>query len=141
MEVSRVFKKKIKQLIKETLNETLQPIIVIVFGSYAKGIAGEDSDLDIAYYSDKELSDYNRFLLAGELSDKCKVEVDLVDLKKADTVFAAQIYSTGELLYTTDEAIFYRERIKAYSMYATLNEQRAEILKGIKERGSIYGES
>jgi len=128
-----------KQLIMETLEKRLQPVFILVFGSYAKGTAHHESDLDIAYYSKKKLTNYQRFLLAGDLSEKCNVEVDLVDLKQIDTVFAAQIFSTGELLYCIDDNIFIRERMKAYSMYATLNEQRAEILEAIKKRGNIYG--
>ncbi|WP_053075153.1 type VII toxin-antitoxin system MntA family adenylyltransferase antitoxin [Ornithinibacillus californiensis] len=128
-----------KQLVKDILDEHIKPIFILVFGSYAKGNANENSDLDIAYYSDRALSSYDRFLLASELSEKCHVEVDLIDIRQIDTVFAAQIFSTGELLYCNDNNLFVRERMKAYSMYATLNEQRAEILQGIKERGSIYG--
>lgn len=135
-----MLKKEMKQIIIETLSQTLKPKFVLVFGSYAKGTARENSDLDIAYYSEVEFTDYERFLLAGELSNKCNVEVELIDINNIDTVFATQIYSTGELLYCTDENLFIKERIKAYSMYVTLNEQRAVILEGIKERGSIYGE-
>ncbi|WP_100010225.1 type VII toxin-antitoxin system MntA family adenylyltransferase antitoxin [Lentibacillus sediminis] len=131
--------KEWEQLIKNTLDEALQPLFVVVFGSYAKGNARNDSDLDLAYYSEKTLTSYQRFLLAGDLSEKCNVEVDLVNLREVDTVFAAQIFSTGELLYCTDENVFIRERMKAYSMYAKLNEERAEILLGIEKRGTILG--
>jgi predicted nucleotidyltransferase len=128
-----------EQLIKETLDECLQPVFVLVFGSHAKGTARNDSDLDLAYFSEKKLTHYQQFLLAGDLSEKCNVDVDLINIKEIDTVFAAQIFSTGELLYCTNENVFIKERMKAYSMYATLNEQRAEILHGIEKRGSIYG--
>lgn len=128
-----------EKLIMDTLNEQLQPVFILVFGSYAKGTARNDSDLDLAYYSDKTLTDYQRFLLAGDLSVKCNVDVDLVELKQIDTVFAAQIYSTGKVLYCLDENKFIRERMKVYSMYAALNEQRVEILAGIEGRGNIFG--
>ncbi|MFA1822642.1 nucleotidyltransferase domain-containing protein [Virgibacillus oceani] len=131
--------KEWEQLIKETLDECLQPVFVLVFGSHAKGIARNNSDLDLAYFSVKKITNYQRFLLVGDLSEKCNVEVDLINLREIDTVFAAQIFSTGELLYCTDENVFIRERMKAYSMYATLNEQRADILHGIEKRGGIYG--
>lgn len=127
-------------IIKEVLQARVQPSFILLFGSYAKGIEREDSDLDIAYFSKTVISNYERFLLAGDLALKCKVDVDLVDVKKVDTVFAAQIFSTGVLLDCADENEFIKQRMKAYSMYATLNEQRIDILKGIEERGSVLGE-
>jgi predicted nucleotidyltransferase len=139
MEVDRMIRNDWKQLVKETLDVQLQPEFILLFGSYAKGAIRHDSDLDLAYYSEKTHTNYQRFLLAGELSEKCNVEVDLINLREIDTVFAAQIYSTGEVLYCADENIFVRERMKAYSMYVTLNEQRAEILRGIEKRGNIFG--
>ncbi|QHS23987.1 nucleotidyltransferase domain-containing protein [Virgibacillus sp. MSP4-1] len=128
-----------KELIKETLEDRLQPAFMIVFGSYAKDSARDDSDLDLAYYSNQFLTSYERFLLMEELAEKCKVNVDLVDLKIADTVFAAQIFTTGEPIYVADKNVFVKERMKSLSMYARLNEQRAEILQGIRERGNIFG--
>lgn len=129
-----------QQVISDKLNEQVKPAFILVFGSYAKGVARDDSDLDIAYYSEKQLSQYERFLLAGEIAQLCDVEVDLVDIRQVDTVFAAQIYSTAEMIACIDENIFYKDRMKTLSMYATLNEQRAQILQSIEERGSVYGE-
>lgn len=122
------------------LNQHVSPEFVIVFGSFAKGTENDKSDLDLAYYAEKELSDYERFLVAGELSCACDIEVDLVDIRKIDTVFRAQIFFTGDLLYSRNEQLFYKERMRAGSMYVTLNEQRKEVLKSIQERGNVYGE-
>lgn len=131
---------QLEDTIKEVLQERVQPSFILLFGSYAKGIAREDSDLDIAYFSETTLSNYERFLLAGDLAEMCQIDVDLVDIKQVDTVFAAQIFSMGVLLDCADENEFIKQRMKAYSMYATLNEQRIEILQGIEERGSVLGE-
>lgn len=128
-----------KLAVQEILLERLQPAFIIVFGSNAKDTARVDSDLDLAYYSEKQLTNYERFLVAGDIAEVCNVEVDLVDIRQIDTVFAAQIFSTGEILDCVNENVFIKERMKALSMYATLNEQRANILQSIKERGSVYG--
>lgn len=128
-----------QETIEQILQKHIQPHFFLLFGSYARGTAREESDLDIAYFSDHLLAHYERFLIAGEIAAFCGVEVDLVDLRQVDTVFEAQIYSTGELLACEDKNLFYKQRMKAYSMYATLNEQRAEILSAIEERGTIYG--
>jgi uncharacterized protein len=63
--------KDLIKLIKGVLDDRIQPLFVLVFGSYVKGITRDDSDLDIAYYSLKKLTDYERFLLAN-LSDFTK---------------------------------------------------------------------
>ncbi|KOS64517.1 nucleotidyltransferase domain-containing protein [Lysinibacillus agricola] len=129
-----------QKVVVEKLASAVKPAFVIVFGSYAHGSAREDSDLDIAYFADKPLSGYERFLVAGEIAQFCNVDVDLVDMKTVDTVFAAQIFSSGMVIDCQDENTFIKERMKALSMYVTLNEQRAGILKAIEERGSVYGE-
>lgn len=131
---------EIKEAIVQKLTKALKPDFVILFGSFAQNRLREDSDVDLAYYSSRKLTDYNRFLLSGELADLCGRDVDLVDLKEIDTIFAAQIFSTGILLSCQNESEFIKQRMRVYSMYATLNEQRAEIIKNIKNRGSVFGE-
>ena len=126
--------------LKKLLIDRLRPAFILLFGSYAQKTATEESDLDIAFYSETPLSNYERFLLAGELATIVNVDVDLVNIREVDTVFAALIFSTGEILYCDDRSLFNQERMKTLSMYVTLNEQRAEILESIEKRGSIYGE-
>lgn len=77
-------------------------------------------------------------MLSQELADHLKIEVDLVNLREASTVFAAQIFTAGVVIYSRDENIRIREQIKALSMYAKLYEDRAELLDHIEVRGSVY---
>ena len=101
---------KLTDNIIETLVPRLQPAYLVVFGSYAKGCGRGDSDIDIAFYCEGESpSRYETFLLAQELASQLKMEVDLVDLKQASTVFQAQIYSTGRVIYCKDEALRMKE--------------------------------
>lgn len=130
---------KLTDKIIEILVPRLQPAYLIVFGSYAKGCQREDSDIDIAFYcEDESPSRYETFLLAQELASLLKIEVDLVDLKQASTVFQAQIYSTGTVIYCENESLRMKEQMKALRMYAKLNEERKSILEGIDKRGTIY---
>lgn len=129
-----------KKIVIKELKETVQPAFILVFGSFADHTAREDSDLDLAYYSDKTLNSYERFLLAGKISEQCNIDVDLIDIRQIDTVFAAQIYTTGKVIAMADENTFIKDRMRTLSMYVTLNEQREEILESIKERGTVYGE-
>ncbi|MCG2991105.1 hypothetical protein KZ294_26495, partial [Escherichia coli] len=54
------------------------------------------------------------------------------------TVFQAQIYMTGTVIYSNDDRLRMSEQMKALKMYAKLNEERKDILKKVDESGSIY---
>lgn len=128
-----------KQLIKVIQNK-INPAFILLFGSFVKGTNRIDSDIDLAFFSKEQLSSYERFLLASELAEITGREVDLVDLKQIDTVFTMQIFSQGIPIYIQDENEFTRQKMRAYSMYATLSEQRAGVIESIKERGSVFGD-
>lgn len=134
-----MLKKDIQQLLVDKINAQLDADFIILFGSFAKGTVREDSDIDVAYFSSKQLSSYERFQLAGELAGLAGREVDLVDIKQIDTVFTMQIFEQGTPIYIWDENEFTRQKMRAYSMYATLSEQRARVIEAIKERGSVFG--
>lgn len=127
-----------EQLI-EKIKQGVDPAFILLFGSFAKGTIHTESDVDIAYFSNKQLSSYERFILAGELALIAEREVDLVDIKQIDTVFTMQIFEQGIPIFIRDENEFICQKMRAYSMYATLNEQRAPIIDAIKERGSVFG--
>ena len=127
-----------KDLVDRIILET-SPDFIILFGSFAKDMTHDESDIDLAYFSDKQLSSYERFMLASELAAIAGREVDLVDIKQIDTVFTMQIFEQGNPIYIHDEKELTRQKMRAYSMYATLSEQRAAIIDAIKERGSVFG--
>ncbi len=79
-------------------------------------------------------------VFAGNLATLAGREVDLVDIKQIDTVFTMQIFEQGTPIYIQDHNEFTRQKMRAYSMYATLSEQRALIIDAIKERGSVFGD-
>lgn len=51
-----------------------------------------------------------------------------------------QIFSQGMPIYIQDENELTRQKMRAYSMYATLSEQRSSLIESIKERGSVFGD-
>lgn len=124
----------------QIINQQLDTDFIILFGSFAKGIEQEDRDIDLAYFSKKQLSSYERFILAAQLAVISGCEVDLVDIKRIDTVFNMQIFAYGMPIYMADKNEYIRQQMRAYSMYVTLNEQRASVIESIKERGSVYGD-
>ena len=131
---------EMKNHLVDKIKQKLDPAFILLFGSFAKGTTHTESDIDLAYFSDKQLSSYERFILASELAEFVSREVDLVDIKDIDTVFTMQIFEQGIPIYIQDENEFIRQKIRAYRMYATLCEQRAPIIDAIKERGSVYGD-
>ncbi|PLR86829.1 nucleotidyltransferase domain-containing protein [Bacillus canaveralius] len=121
-----------------TLVTELEPVFVILFGSAAKGIANQNSDLDIAFFSNKSVTPYDLFILSQQLADHAKRDVDLIDLSRSSTVFQAQIITTGKTIYCADEAAKRAFEMKTLKMYAKLNEERQVILDKIFESGIIY---
>lgn len=128
---------QVKQQIVALLTEAVQPAFIVLFGSYAKNTARSDSDVDIAYYSEQSISPYNRFIMMGELAMICGAEVDLINIREVDTVFAMQIFAYGQLLACSDENEFVKQRMKALRMYVELNEQREVVLQSIRESWMI----
>jgi uncharacterized protein len=121
------------------LDERVHPYAVYLFGSGARGTLREDSDIDLAFLADATPTSYDQFRLAQEAAEMLNREVDLVNLSVAETVFGAQIVTSGRLVVNRD-----RERVTAFQIrtlkeYALLNEERADILNRIYERGSLYG--
>ncbi len=51
-------------------------------------------------------SAYPTFLIAQELADLLKADVDIINLNEASTVFKAQIFSSGILIYSEDDTFF-----------------------------------
>lgn len=124
--------------IKNFLLKTLNPYVIYLFGSSVKGTFREDSDIDIAFLSKQNFSDYELFILSQELADIVKRDVDLINLKNASTVFKVQIIYNGEKIYCNEDTKVAYFEMYAFKDYALLNEERDVILKAIKKRGSIY---
>lgn len=129
-----------KQQIVNLLMNEVQPAFIVLFGSYAKGTARKDSDVDLAYYSEEKLNAYDRFILAGNLAEICGTEVDVVNIRDVDTVFAMQIFESGRPIAIMDGYEYTKQKMKAYRMYATLMEQRQPIIESIQSRGSVFGD-
>ncbi|SDI02052.1 type VII toxin-antitoxin system MntA family adenylyltransferase antitoxin [Desulfosporosinus hippei] len=127
------------EVILDTLNRLINPWLIILFGSYAKGRAREESDIDLAFLTDQGVDDYQSFCIAQELSELIGKPVDCVNLYSASTVFQVQIIGYGKVLFCEDETRRKYYYVRTYKEYALLNEERTIILKQIKERGTIYG--
>lgn len=122
------------------LKTSVSPQLIYLFGSTAKGTSHAESDLDIAFLSTVTLDEYEVFMLAQQLASKINRDVDLVDLRKASTVFQGQIVATGKILYSTDEQTRMNYEMKVLKMYAKLGEERKLIIDDIEESGTVFNE-
>lgn len=130
---------KDRKIIVEYLRSKLNPKFIYLFGSFARGEGREDSDIDLAIYSNEEVNAYDLFIISNQLSFKVKRDVQIVNLKDIDTVFAAQIVGNKEELYCEDEILSANYDIRTFKDYAKLNEERKIILDAIERNGRIYG--
>ncbi len=128
-------KSKIIRFLKTEFN----PKFIYLFGSFAKGEGRNDSDIDLAIYTDNIIDSYKLFMAAGHLSFEVKRDIQIIHLKDISTVFAAQIVGTKEVLYCEDEYLMANYDIKVFKEYAKLNEERKVILETIERDGRIYG--
>lgn len=114
-------------------------IAVYQFGSTAREQERPDSDVDLAVLSAAPVCPSVRFALQEQLARILHAEVDLVDLRSVPTVMRMQILSTGRVLADLDHSARESFEMYVYSDYARLNEERAPILRRIREEGSVYG--
>lgn len=122
------------------LRERLPGLVAVYrFGSEVTRTTNPESDLDIAVLCDKPLSPQTRFALVGDVAAASGRPVDMVDLSTASTVICAQVVSTGERLYCSDQRRCDLFEDITLSSYARLNEERREILRDVKARESVYG--
>lgn len=114
-------------------------LAVYLFGSRAAGEERPDSDVDLALLAPRSLDSVERWQLQEDVASILRASVDLVDLRGASTVLRAQVVTGGELLHDADPAGRALFETNVLSDYARLNEERAEILADIRQRGTVHG--
>ena len=135
MNLSEQCKSKMVSFLKNKFN----PKFIYLFGSFAKGEGREDSDIDLAIYTEEVIDGYTLLIAANHLSFEVNKDVQIVHLKDISTVFAAQIVGTREVLYCEDEKLMAYYNTKTFKNYAKLNEERKWVLERIEREGKIYG--
>ena len=90
------------RLLAEKARQTLDVRQVILFGSYAKGTATDDSDIDIAVITDSPVNDWletsaELYRISGSIN--LALEPHLLDYEHDRSGFLEEIRKTGELIY------------------------------------------
>lgn len=118
---------------------------IVLFGSRVKGNPREDSDFDVAVYTDNfhEMGKYSDMLVGlanifGVFEDK----IDLTDLKNANPLLRYEITSKGKLVFGNEleylqlEAFAFRDYIGAKSLmdleYSLVKKKQKLFVKNLK---------
>lgn len=73
----------------------------ILFGSYAKGIADDDSDIDICVDSNGRLKGFDFIEVMEDIRERLQKPVDLIDVTHIDrgSRVEKEIHDTGVMIY------------------------------------------
>lgn len=90
--------------------------LIMVFGSFARGTAKANSDIDIAVVSLGKLSMSDELELAAELAEILKGEIDLAAVNHANPLFLHQI-SRDAVLLGGSKTDFFKFKLNAFHRY------------------------
>lgn len=84
-------------------------VLAYLFGSYATGLAGAKSDIDIAVLLPKDMIKIKRFEVRLKLMEECarifKKEIDLLVLNDISSLFFKYaIFNEGKIIYQCDDS-------------------------------------
>ena len=132
--------KELLDSIKEKLIEDFKPLAIILFGSYARNSQNKDSDIDIAIIA-QNTDKKDIFYAKQNLEQIFMKDVDLVNLKDINISdgFRYEILMNGIVLYCSDAYEYEIYKLNMFREYLELNESRKDIIKRIKQGGTIYG--
>lgn len=120
------------------IREAVPDVVAVYrFGSTIRGEELADSDVDLAILAAAPLDPVQRFSLQEELA--LRRDVALVDLRRASTVMAMQVVSTGKPICVVDRTAHELFADCVFASYARLDEERRAILQQALREGTIHG--
>jgi predicted nucleotidyltransferase len=125
--------------ISTTLSERLNDLEgLYLFGSRANGSFSTQSDWDFAFLSRKGLPELELWEMKSSIESLFDVEIDLIDLYKESTVLQWEVLKTGIMINSKNAMAVATFEYLTMSFYQKLEEERADIMKDIAQRGSVY---
>ena len=114
------------------------PKLVYLFGSYAKNISRDESDVDIAVLFETPIKSEEKYKYKMELVDILEKEVDLIDLYDANIILKHQIVTTGKNLFYRNKLEKDEFKYRIISCYYQYIEDIDIVKKSIKKRGHVW---
>lgn len=108
---------------------------VLLYGSFARGEAWPDSDVDLALLAAKPLDSRLRFDIASALADVAGREVDLVDARRIGSDLAIEIVSGARALWVGDAEALLEWELYRLSESSHLHRERRELLDDFHRDG------
>jgi len=92
--------------------------LILIFGSNAKGETHPESDMDIAVYSKRVLSEEEKINLTYEFSNIFRTyKIDLVDIKTAPPLLKREVFKDYVVLYQEDPKLLHQlELVSLYEL-------------------------
>ena len=100
----------LEEKIRKTLEKERNILFAYIFGSYARGEARENSDIDIAIYVKRVPKDIFKYesKIASKIEKEIKKQVEVRVLNKLPSLLQSRIMKEGKLVFSKNE----KERIK-----------------------------
>jgi predicted nucleotidyltransferase len=112
--------------------------LLVLFGSQASGRISQESDYDIAYLSEKNLSIEEESQLILDLMPVLQVAderlINLVSMKTRNPLLLYSITHKGKVLFEREPSIFYSLKLYAWKVFADSKLFRDNCFRIIKER-------
>lgn len=115
-----------------------KPKLIYLFGSYAKNINRDESDIDIAVLLETPMESMEKYKYKMELVDLLGKEVDLIDLADANIILKHQIVTTGKNLFCRTKLEKDEFKYGVISCYYQYKEDIDVVKKSIKKRGHVW---
>lgn len=124
-----------QQAVSATLRAHMAAVAALLFGSYAKGHARADSDVDIAVLlAGPEPGPLARLQLQQELADYLHRSVDLIVLNSTSPVLAMQVLAYHRVIFCDDAVALASFQATTVTAYADLKRARAPVEQALLAR-------
>lgn len=109
--------------------------LILLFGSRASGRSHRESDFDVAYLGQNDLSLQKEAELIIDLSHVFKNEnIDLVNLKKAPPLLAYAVFQNARVIYEKRPLLYASQRVYAFKKYVESKPLYQERFAKLRER-------
>ncbi|MDZ7703216.1 MAG: nucleotidyltransferase domain-containing protein [Trueperaceae bacterium] len=129
-------------IVQKVLEHLPRTQAVYLFGTYGTDHEWPHSDIDIAVLLPPRIAKTidSRDLIAAQnvLELTLGKPVDLINLRRIDTVLQFEIVTTDRRIYTADAYAADEFEMLTLSFYQKLNEERAELLRDARRESRAY---